>query len=111
MLAIPAYANHVTEVFAVSHFGCGCSSVVEHNLAKVGVEGSNPFARSKNGIFCNGVRVAECIDVQSQYITMLLLASMLTHFTCLVFPWFSWNIPFMCNDNQAVGTHHPIELT
>ena len=24
----------------------GCSSVVEHNLAKVGVEGSNPFARS-----------------------------------------------------------------
>jgi hypothetical protein len=28
-------------------FGCGCSSVVEHNLAKVGVEGSNPFARSK----------------------------------------------------------------
>jgi hypothetical protein len=27
--------------------GCGCSSVVEHNLAKVGVEGSNPFARSK----------------------------------------------------------------
>ena len=26
--------------------GCGCSSGVEHNLAKVGVEGSNPFARS-----------------------------------------------------------------
>ncbi|CUX47448.1 hypothetical protein AGR3A_Lc130054 [Agrobacterium tomkonis CFBP 6623] len=25
----------------------GCSSGVEHNLAKVGVEGSNPFARSK----------------------------------------------------------------
>ena len=25
----------------------GCSSVVEHDLAKVGVEGSNPFARSK----------------------------------------------------------------
>ena len=24
----------------------GCSSGVEHNLAKVGVEGSNPFARS-----------------------------------------------------------------
>ena len=24
----------------------GCSSVVEHNLAKVGVEGSNPFTRS-----------------------------------------------------------------
>jgi hypothetical protein len=29
-------------------YGCGCSSGVEHNLAKVGVEGSNPFARSKN---------------------------------------------------------------
>src|SRR5437763_597223 len=29
-------------------FGCGCSSVVEHDLAKVGVEGSSPFARSKN---------------------------------------------------------------
>jgi hypothetical protein len=28
---------------------CGCSSGVEHNLAKVGVEGSNPFARSN---FC-----------------------------------------------------------
>jgi hypothetical protein len=27
--------------------GCGCSSGVEHDLAKVGVEGSNPFARSK----------------------------------------------------------------
>jgi hypothetical protein len=26
--------------------GCGCSSGVEHNLPKVGVEGSNPFARS-----------------------------------------------------------------
>ena len=25
----------------------GRSSVVEHNLAKVGVEGSNPFARSR----------------------------------------------------------------
>ena len=27
-------------------YGCGCSSVVEHDLAKVGVEGSSPFARS-----------------------------------------------------------------
>src|SRR6266700_6482520 len=27
-------------------YGCGCSSGVEHDLAKVGVEGSNPFARS-----------------------------------------------------------------
>ena len=26
--------------------GCGSSSGVEHNLAKVGVEGSNPFSRS-----------------------------------------------------------------
>src|SRR5258708_3168235 len=34
-------------------FGCGCSSGVEHDLAKVGVEGSNPFARSK---FSNGLR-------------------------------------------------------
>ena len=31
-------------------YGCGCSSGVEHNLAKVGVEGSNPFARSKVSI-------------------------------------------------------------
>src|SRR5579862_5195383 len=29
-------------------YGCGCSSGVEHNLAKVGVEGSNPFARSND---------------------------------------------------------------
>ena len=28
---------------------CGCSSGVEHNLAKVGVEGSNPFTRSNPG--------------------------------------------------------------
>jgi hypothetical protein len=34
-------------------YGCGCSSGVEHNLAKVGVEGSNPFARSK---FLNIIR-------------------------------------------------------
>src|SRR5262249_47664822 len=33
---------------AVNSFGCGCSSVVEHDLAKVGVEGSSPFARSKS---------------------------------------------------------------
>ena len=31
-----------------TEFGCGCSSGVEHDLAKVGVEGSNPFARSRN---------------------------------------------------------------
>ena len=29
---------------------CGCSSGVEHNLAKVGVVGSNPIARSKHHI-------------------------------------------------------------
>src|SRR5215217_504789 len=28
--------------------GCGCSPGVEHNLAKVRVEGSNPFARSNS---------------------------------------------------------------
>ncbi len=28
--------------------GCGRSSGVEHNLAKVRVDGSNPFARSIN---------------------------------------------------------------
>jgi uncharacterized protein YceK len=35
-------ANHGRQAL-----GCGCSSVVEHDLAKVGVEGSNPFARSR----------------------------------------------------------------
>ena len=35
----------------VSYRHRGCSSGVEHNLAKVGVEGSNPFTRSilRNG--------------------------------------------------------------
>src|SRR5205807_3906916 len=33
------------------HPGCGCSSVVEHDLAKVGVEGSSPFARSRTSPF------------------------------------------------------------
>ena len=32
---------------AAATLGCGCSSGVEHDLAKVGVEGSNPFARSR----------------------------------------------------------------
>src|SRR6266480_6900035 len=31
---------------AYPRFGCGCSSGVEHNLAKVWVVGSNPIARS-----------------------------------------------------------------
>src|ERR1700722_18811676 len=34
------------DVKATIFKGCGCSSGVEHDLAKVGVEGSNPFARS-----------------------------------------------------------------
>ena len=33
---------------ASTPYGCGCSSGVEHDLAKVGVEGSNPFARSNH---------------------------------------------------------------
>src|SRR5262249_1016722 len=36
-------------------YGCGCSSGVEHDLAKVGVEGSNPFARSKNFFSRKGI--------------------------------------------------------
>ena len=39
--------------------GCGCSSGVEHDLAKVGVEGSNPFARSNfqdDPVFTSAVR-------------------------------------------------------
>jgi hypothetical protein len=39
-------------------FGCGCSSVVEHDLAKVGVEGSSPFARSKFPCYLNPFRPA-----------------------------------------------------
>jgi hypothetical protein len=45
----PAFgiALPVAGAFAVAiSTGCGCSSVVEHDLAKVGVEGSSPFARS-----------------------------------------------------------------
>src|SRR3954453_17692052 len=44
-------------------FGCGCSSVVEHDLAKVGVEGSSPFARSKilqQASVCRTVEEARC---------------------------------------------------
>ena len=33
----------------ISGYFCGCSSGVEHNLAKVRVEGSTPFARSISG--------------------------------------------------------------
>ncbi len=41
---------------ALAGSASGCSSGVEHNLAKVGVEGSNPFARSS---FPNRSRAAE----------------------------------------------------
>src|SRR6202012_2959522 len=40
-IALPSPASHRWPL------GCGCSSVVEHDLAKVGVEGSSPFARSR----------------------------------------------------------------
>ena len=40
-IALPASGGYLPDI------GCGCSSGVEHNLAKVGVEGSNPFARSR----------------------------------------------------------------
>ena len=39
-----SYKLHLLKVFM--HGSCGRSSVVECNLAKVDVEGSNPFARS-----------------------------------------------------------------
>ena len=43
--------GHITDAARLvqtrqARHGCGCSSGVEHDLAKVGVEGSNPFARS-----------------------------------------------------------------
>ena len=40
------FAANRRAVACWARHGCGCSSGVEHNLAKVGVEGSNPFARS-----------------------------------------------------------------
>ena len=45
-VAIALGMRHIPRLPALPD-GCGCSSGVEHNLAKVGVEGSNPFARSK----------------------------------------------------------------
>ena len=45
---LPAAPGRFTACFAgLAGRQSGRSSVVEHNLAKVGVEGSNPFARSK----------------------------------------------------------------
>ena len=40
------HRSAVAGAVAAGVVGCGCSSVVEHDLAKVGVEGSSPFARS-----------------------------------------------------------------
>jgi hypothetical protein len=43
----PFWGKSAASQRCLAHRGaCGCSSGVEHNLAKVGVEGSNPFARS-----------------------------------------------------------------
>ncbi len=47
-IAIPRGLRHIPPV-AQPACGCGSSSGVEHNLAKVGVEGSNPFSRSNTG--------------------------------------------------------------
>jgi hypothetical protein len=38
--------GHMTAPCFKLGIGCGCSSGVEHDLAKVGVKGSNPFTRS-----------------------------------------------------------------
>ncbi len=47
--SIPLGSTRCLKTLVLEGFGvCGCSSGVEHNLAKVGVEGSNPFARSKD---------------------------------------------------------------
>jgi hypothetical protein len=45
-VAIRSLFRHIAAA-AVWTVSSGCSSGVEHNLAKVRVEGSNPFARSK----------------------------------------------------------------
>ena len=42
--------------------GCGCSSVVEHDLAKVGVEGSSPFARSRISLRWQSLTKARCVS-------------------------------------------------
>jgi hypothetical protein len=46
-------------------FGRGCSSGVEHDLAKVGVEGSNPFARSKNFNYLASFECGPCDTQQA----------------------------------------------
>jgi hypothetical protein len=49
--------------------GCGCSSGVEHDLAKVGVEGSNPFARSisTNYLAINGTLAGALAPLYPHY--------------------------------------------
>ncbi len=47
--SVGPYSACLTETNGSGMTGAsGCSSGVEHNLAKVGVEGSNPFARSSH---------------------------------------------------------------
>src|SRR5207302_5394047 len=49
LVAFRRYLRHIRRAASLTcwaRHGCGCSSGVEHDLAKVGVEGSNPFARS-----------------------------------------------------------------
>jgi hypothetical protein len=49
------------EFLAAVPNGCGCSSGVEHDLAKVGVEGSNPFARSN--LRASGATVGKPVSI------------------------------------------------
>jgi hypothetical protein len=53
---LPGFGIGALAAFAAyPRFGCGCSSGVEHNLAKVGVVGSNPIARSKFRCYNNSL--------------------------------------------------------
>ena len=45
--SVPPFGIEPVGSAAVSRVERGCSSGVEHNLAKVGVVGSNPIARSR----------------------------------------------------------------
>ncbi len=45
-LSLGNKTRHLADFFRLRHTLSGRSSGVEHDLAKVGVEGSNPFARS-----------------------------------------------------------------
>src|SRR5271170_4366026 len=56
-VAISRGLRHKRPSSVSSRRGCGCSSGVEHNLAKVGVEGSNPFARSNEINRLNKIRL------------------------------------------------------